>query len=170
MLLTGLEKDDIINPQNSKDSYFYFLESFWLRPLRQEPFMKYSKQRELILHTVLENPIHPTADTVYEQVRQVNPRISLGTVYRNLNFLSELGILKKISMPVGSDRFDGRLDDHYHMICDCCGQVFDVECDALQELDSQIMHLQGFQVLKHHLILSGICRDCRESQGKMAAG
>ncbi len=73
--------------------------------------MNYSKQRELILKTVIENPIHPTADTVYEQVRRENPKISLGTVYRNLNFLSEMGILRKISMPVGSDRFDGRLDE-----------------------------------------------------------
>ena len=126
--------------------------------------MKYSKQRELILQTVTENPIHPTADTVYEQVRQVNPKISLGTVYRNLNFLSEMGILKKISMPVGSDRFDGRLDEHYHMICDCCGQVFDVECASLEELDRQIMNRQGFQVMDHHLLLTGVCRECREGR------
>ena len=108
--------------------------------------MKYSKQRELILQTVTQNPIHPTADAVYEQVRRENPKISLGTVYRNLNFLSELGILRKIPMPVGSDRFDGRLDEHYHMICDCCGRVFDVECDSLQEMDRQIMLRQGFRL------------------------
>ena len=81
--------------------------------------MNYSKQRELVFQTVLQNPIHPTADAVYEQVRRENPKISLGTVYRNLNFLSEMGMLRKISMPVGSDRFDGRLDEHYHMACTC---------------------------------------------------
>ena len=80
--------------------------------------MNYSKQRELVLQAVLENPIHPTADGVYQQVRQQNPRISLGTVYRNLNFLAEMGMIRKISMPVGSDRFDGRLDQHDHMVVD----------------------------------------------------
>jgi len=124
--------------------------------------MNYSKQRELVLQTVLENPIHPTADDVYEQVRRKNPKISLGTVYRNLNFLSEMGMLKKISMPVGSDRFDGRLDEHYHMACTCCGRVFDVECSVFRELDRQIMDLRGFQVRDRHLLLTGLCRDCRE--------
>ncbi len=131
--------------------------------------MNYSKQREMIFKTVLENPIHPTADAVYEQVRRKNPKISLGTVYRNLNFLSEMGMLRKISMPVGSDRFDGRLDEHYHMTCTCCGKVFDVECGALEELDHQIMESQGFQVQKRHILLSGVCKDCREA-GKAPDG
>jgi len=131
--------------------------------------MNYSKQRELILRTVLENPIHPTADAVYELVRRENPRISLGTVYRNLNFLSEMGILRKISMPVGSDRFDGRLDEHYHMTCTACGRVFDVECGTLKDLDRRIMESQGFRVREHHLLLTGLCRECRAAAGEDAA-
>lgn len=123
--------------------------------------MNYSKQRELVLQTVLENPIHPTADDVYELVRRQNPKISLGTVYRNLNFLSEMGMLRKISMPVGSDRFDGRLDEHYHMACTRCGRVFDVECGALRELDRQILERHGFRVQDRHLLLTGLCRECQ---------
>ena len=125
--------------------------------------MNYSKQRELVFQTVLQNPIHPTADAVYEQVRRENPKISLGTVYRNLNFLSEMGMLRKISMPVGSDRFDGRLDEHYHMACTCCGRVFDVECGALEQPGSQLLETQGFQVQKRHLLLTGLCKDCQEA-------
>lgn len=123
--------------------------------------MNYSKQRELVLQTVLENPIHPTADDVYELVRRQNPKISLGTVYRNLNFLSEMGMLRKISMPVGSDRFDGRLDEHYHMACTRCGRVFDVECGALRDLDRQILERHGFRVQDRHLLLTGLCRECQ---------
>ena len=82
---------------------------------------------------------------------------------RNLNFLSEMGILRKISMPVGSDRFDGRLDEHYHMTCTACGRVFDVECGALKELDRQILENQGFWVQKRHLLLTGLCKECREA-------
>lgn len=124
--------------------------------------MNYSKQRELVLQTVLKNPVHPTANAVYRLVRRQNPKISLGTVYRNLNFLSEMGMLRKISMPLGSDRFDGRLDEHYHMACTRCGRVFDVECGALRELDRQIMALQGFEVKNRHLLLTGLCRECQE--------
>ncbi len=64
--------------------------------------MKYSRQRELILETVMENPVHPTADTVYAMVREQEPNISLGTVYRNLNLLAEQGILRRIPMPAAA--------------------------------------------------------------------
>lgn len=123
--------------------------------------MNYSKQRELVFQTVLENPVHPTANTVYRMVRRKNPKISLGTVYRNLNFLAEIGVLRKISMPVGSDRFDGRLDEHYHMACTRCGQVLDVEYEAMEELDRRILDHQGFEVQNRHLLLTGLCRECR---------
>ena len=66
-------------------------------------------------------------------------------------------------MPVGSDRFDGRLDEHYHMTCTRCGRVFDVECAALEDLDRQIMESQGFQVQQRHLLLTGLCKECREA-------
>ncbi len=125
--------------------------------------MKYSKQRELILQAVTESPVHPTADTVYERVRQENSKISLGTVYRNLNFLSKMGMIKKVAMPTGSDRFDSRLDEHYHMICDACGRVFDVECGSLDGLDRQLLEDRGFQVRSRHLLLTGLCRECREA-------
>ena len=69
--------------------------------------MRYSKQRELILNTVLQNKIHPTADDVYKLLRDEYPGLSLGTVYRNLNFLAEHDMLKKINVPNGSDCFDG---------------------------------------------------------------
>ena len=78
--------------------------------------MKYSKQRELIYEAVLQNPVHPTADNVYTLIREENPNVSLGTVYRNLNLLSDNGLLRKIAMPNAPDRFDGRIDEHYHMI------------------------------------------------------
>lgn len=127
--------------------------------------INYSRQRELVLQAVLEHPVHPTANTVYQLARRKDPKISLGTVYRNLNFLSEMGLLRKISMPVGSDRFDGRLDEHYHMACTCCGRVFDVECEALRGFDREILAGQGFEVREHHLLLTGVCRECREGAG-----
>ena len=78
--------------------------------------MKYSRQRELIYKTVMENPIHPSADTVYALVRKEQPTISLGTVYRNLNLLVREGMLQKISFPNVSDHFDGRLEEHCHIL------------------------------------------------------
>ncbi len=122
--------------------------------------MKYSKQRELVLETVMENPIHPTADTVYAMVREQEPNISLGTVYRNLNLLAEQGILRKIPMPAASDRFDGRTDPHYHIRCSGCGQLFDLPLAELAGLDEQLKNLPGFLVTGYQILFEGLCPEC----------
>lgn len=127
-----------------------------------EKNMKYSRQRELILSTVQSFPIHPTADTVYESVRQREPKISLGTVYRNLNQLSDVGILLKLPMPYGGDRFDGRLDDHLHIICSLCSAVSDIELSALSQLDTEVEHQTGYCVTGRTMVFSGICGECRK--------
>lgn len=124
--------------------------------------MKYSRQRELILSTVKSYPVHPTADTVYEAVRRQEPKISLGTVYRNLNQLSELGMLLKLPMPSGGDRFDSRLDEHLHIICSDCGAVSDIEPSALLQLDHDVEQQTGYAVTGRALVFSGICGKCRK--------
>ena len=74
--------------------------------------LKYSRQRESIKHYLMTTKEHPTADTVYLHVKKDFPNISLGTVYRNLNLLTDIGEAVKISTPNGGDRFDGRLEPH----------------------------------------------------------
>lgn len=126
--------------------------------------MKYSRQRELILETVCSNAIHPTADTVYEAVRQREPKISLGTVYRNLNQLSECGLLLKLPMPTGGDRFDGRLDEHLHIVCTGCGAVSDIDLNNLSTLDSEVEHQTGFTVKSKTMVFAGLCPECSYKQ------
>lgn len=122
--------------------------------------MKYSKQRELTLKTVRENKFHPTADDIYTILKPENPNLSLGTVYRNLNVLAENGIISKLLMPNGSDRFDGNICDHYHVVCSNCGKVFDIGFSIVEELDDKIKTLTGVTVTWHRLIISGVCEAC----------
>ena len=124
--------------------------------------MKYSRQRELVLAEVKSSREHPTADMVYAALKADNPSLSLGTVYRNLNLLAQMGQIHKIGMPEGSDRFDGRTDEHYHMLCQKCGRVYDVQLDTLSELDGQIQSQTGFLVHSHDLIVRGVCRTCQK--------
>ncbi|WP_059003746.1 Fur family transcriptional regulator [Bittarella massiliensis (ex Durand et al. 2017)] len=124
--------------------------------------MKYSRQRELVLAEVKSSREHPTADMVYAALKADNPSLSLGTVYRNLNLLAQMGQIHKIGMPGGSDRFDGRTDEHYHMLCQKCGRVYDVQLDTLSELDGQIQSQTGFLVHSHDLIVRGVCRACQQ--------
>jgi Fe2+ or Zn2+ uptake regulation protein len=127
--------------------------------------MKYSKQRELILETVLQNRIHPTADDVYALIRQKLPNISLGTVYRNLNLLAQNGDILKISVPNGSDRFDGCTQPHFHMICSECKTVLDVELPEWKSLEESIFEQTGFAVSRCELLFYGTCKECSKKQG-----
>jgi len=126
--------------------------------------MKYSRQRQAILEAVQRTNIHPTADDVYTMVRTEYPNISLATVYRNLNLLSELGEIRKIPMPGGSDRFDGRLMPHYHMCCQECGNVFDIYLEQIGQLDRYIQDTTGFHVGSLELMVRGVCPHCRQEK------
>ena len=126
--------------------------------------MNYSQQRNCILNIVVSNPIHPTAEQVYEIARRSYPNISLGTVYRNLNQLSEHGILKKICSSYGSVRFDGRTDPHFHMVCTHCGKVFDVELEELLSVKEKLSDMYGFDVINYEVSIQGICKECKNTE------
>lgn len=122
--------------------------------------MKYSHQREVIREYVQQNPVHPTADMVYSALKSNYPNLSLGTVYRNLNLLSELGELMKIRIADGSDRFDGRTDAHYHMVCEKCAKVFDIELGGLEGEIAAAAAQNGHKLTRVMLTLAGECAQC----------
>lgn len=123
--------------------------------------MKYSKQKELIKGFVLENLIHPTAENVYDNLKPNNPNLSLGTVYRNLNKLSQQGFIKKISVHNGKDFFDGNVSKHYHIICKCCNKVFDVNLDLENFINKQIKNQSDIAIIDHNLTINGLCIACQ---------
>ncbi len=97
--------------------------------------LKYSRQRESIKNYLALTHDHPTADTVYMHVREEFPNISLGTVYRNLNLLTDLGEAVKITVPDGGDRFDGNTQPHNHFVCTCCKRIMDLNMDMSSILE-----------------------------------
>ena len=126
--------------------------------------MNFSRQREIIYEQVRNFPVHPTAEEVYRALKNDNPHLSLGTVYRNLTQLSEAGMLLKIPIADGSDRFDGRTDRHYHMICEKCGRVFDVELDCLDAIPQTVLQSTGHHITRVTLNLKGVCAECSASE------
>ena len=122
--------------------------------------MKYSRQRELIRNAVIQNPIHPTADDVYSLVKQQEPNISLGTVYRNLNLLADQGELIRIRVPDGSDHYDARTEQHHHLLCEQCGRMFDIELGSMTELEKKLDQLSPFTVTGYDIFVKGLCSHC----------
>lgn len=123
---------------------------------------KYSKQREEILELVKESYTHPTAEEVYQELKKRNSTSSRGTVYRNLNLLAKNGIIEKISMQVGPDRYDYMRKSHHHAICRQCGNVFDFCFDIdVDELKSSIKSQTDLESISDSIIIEGICKKCK---------
>ena len=124
--------------------------------------MKYSKQRELILKTLQENVIHPTADEIYNIARKEMPSLSLATVYRNLNQLAENNVIRKIESLDGSVHFDHNLCNHYHFICTKCHKVYDVPYDVAPDLANKVLAKTGLWVENFDISFKGICQNCKK--------
>ena len=123
-----------------------------------------TKQREEVLNAVKILCNHPCAEDVYNCVLENNPNISKGTVYRNLNLLSELEEISKIQMPGNEpDRFDVRIDEHNHAYCRVCKSLFDIDLDDSLKVNKKIEE-SGFKVEKSQLILTGICKKCLDKE------
>ena len=117
-------------------------------------------QRSLTLETVQKLKSHPTADEIYTEISKKHPTISKGTVYRNLNQLSEDGKIQKMEIPGNADHFDHQCYAHYHVRCLECGRVFDVDMDSIPDLEKSIKNTQGFQFSGYDLMFKGICPEC----------
>ncbi len=122
-----------------------------------------SRQRKLILDIVASRHDHPTADQIYLDVRTQDSQISRGTVYRNLGILSENGEIANVKVPV-ADRYDSRLDRHYHMFCTSCKRVFDVPLEYQEQYDEQVEKETGFKISRHRLFFEGLCQECSLKQ------
>lgn len=122
--------------------------------------MRYSKQNEEILNIVLSSSNHPDARYIYNKVREKIPNISLGTVYRNLNILSDEWKIRKIILDDGNDRFDKTLCDHNHIRCSICGKVVDIKpiinSNELEKIETNT----GFKIIDSCFSITGICEDC----------
>lgn len=123
-------------------------------------------QRSLVLEAVKEMRSHVTADEVYDTIVKKYPSISRGTVYRNLNLLSNMGEIRKVEMPSGADRFEHQCQEHYHARCVKCGRVFDVEMEFIADLEKNIKDTHGFEFTSHDIIFKGICHKCKHDQLK----
>ena len=121
-----------------------------------------TSQRSLVLEAVNKLKCHATADEIYQEVTREHPNISKGTVYRNLNQLSDSGEIRKIETPGGADRFDHRCHDHYHVKCLRCGRVFDVDMEYITGLEGKIRDAHGFEFSGHDLMFRGICPECQK--------
>ena len=125
--------------------------------------MNYSRQREVILQTLKDNVVHPTAEYLYAILKEKEPNMSLATLYRNLNQLADNKIIKKIDGLESSSHYDHNTHEHYHFLCEECGRVFDVSSDIAPDIVKNIENETGFVVKGYDIAIHGTCKDCLEN-------
>lgn len=122
--------------------------------------LKYSRQREVIKDFLCARKDHPTADVVYMNVRQQYPNISLGTVYRNLTLLSEMGEITRLRVGDGVDHFDADTSPHNHFICSRCGSVIDLEMENIDYIQEAAEKNFNGRIDGYSAYFYGLCANC----------
>ena len=120
----------------------------------------YSKQREAILDVLRSTDTHPTANWIYEKVREKLPNISLGTVYRNLSSLTADGEIIKIEVGDGFEHFDGDISPHLHLYCRECGKILDQTLKS--DYITRVAKENGFKTDTTIYVAYGICTNCNK--------
>jgi len=125
-----------------------------------------TRQRQVVLEAVQSTMDHPTADWVYRQARRRLPRISLGTVYRNLKNLVEEGAIREIHTGGQPARFDGNTGRHYHIRCLGCGRVNDLPLSVDTRVEDEAGRAMNYRIVGHHVEVLGVCPLCQKAAAR----
>jgi Fur family ferric uptake transcriptional regulator len=134
----------------------------------QKP-IRMTRQRCVILDQLRKMKCHPSADEVYQRVREELPRVSLGTIYRNLDVLCECGLIQRLETAGTQRRFDGNAGEHYHVRCIVCDRIDDIELDVPDEIEQRAREAGDFDIVGHRLEFVGICPACRKARSQNAS-
>ena len=123
----------------------------------------YSRKRQAIYELLLSTDTHPSADWIYNSLKNTYPDLSLGTVYRNLKLLEKNGAVRSIATVGGSERYDARVSPHSHFVCKCCGRVTDVFLsEAVHRVIEHTKVDHAINIDSYSLIFYGKCDKCGE--------
>ena len=122
-----------------------------------------TQQRKTILNVLKNANMHPSADEIYEMVKQKLPRISLGTVYRNLEVLSKLGVIQVLELSGSLKRFDWDPNKHYHIRCIRCDCVENAPIAPMHQLENKLYESTVFEIIGHNLEFTGLCPKCTKN-------
>jgi Fe2+ or Zn2+ uptake regulation protein len=127
--------------------------------------LRMTNQREMILRELKKSKKHLTADELYERVKKFMPRISLATVYRNLEILSDLGMIRKLEISGRQKRFDSELEDHDHIYCVQCHRIENLDIGQNQ-VELAAVDTKGYVITGRRLEVTGVCPRCQKKMLK----
>ncbi|MDP4145392.1 MAG: Fur family transcriptional regulator [Bacillota bacterium] len=135
----------------------------------KEKGYKLTPQRRAVLDIIIKNDgKHLTAEELYDLVKVVCPEIGLATVYRTVQLLEEIGVIYKLDLNDGCNRYElvhqNENHQHHHLICTSCGTVIEVQGDLLENLEHIVEEKYDFAIKNHSVKFYGVCSDCIKKQ------
>lgn len=128
--------------------------------------LKITPQRIAIIQYLSNHHTHPTAEEVYENLKQKNPSLSKTTVYNTLDTLTKAGILYRLTICPTEHRYDINTTMHHHFICKKCRQIYDIDfqCPNVEKISKKVQN-KGHQIEEIHGYFKGICKKCLQKRG-----
>ena len=123
---------------------------------------KVTTQRLAICKFILNRNDHPTAEVIYQELRDEYPTISLGTVYKTLHLLKELRLIQELGFNKGSIRYDPDMELHINMICSKCGKIYDYKAEKVEKLWSAILSDLDIKPKGQRIDIYYECDDCKK--------
>ena len=126
----------------------------------REKGFKVTIQRLAICNYILSRKDHPTAEQIYQKLRDKHPTISLGTIYKTLHLLKDLGLIQELGFNEGSVRYDPDMEIHINMVCSRCGKISDYKAENVENLWSTIISDLRIKPTGHRIDIYYECEDC----------
>lgn len=124
--------------------------------------LKHTKQREAILDVFLKATGHITGEALYQRVRKSHPQIGYTTVHRTMKLLCDAGLASERHFEGGVTSYEIEHAHHDHIICVRCNKIVEFECEAIEQLQDEIVAREGFKLLHHRHELYGLCPECQK--------
>ena len=118
-----------------------------------------TKQRAAVLRA-LGDGTHLSAETILERVRAEMPAVSLGTIYRTLDILHEIGLVQIFSVGGGAARYEAALEKHHHLLCSTCKELINVQADGIAEIARDVARREHYSDIDFALTVVGRCSAC----------
>ncbi|MEB3102140.1 Fur family transcriptional regulator [Ferviditalea candida] len=124
--------------------------------------IRMTPQRHAILSYLMNERSHPSADEIYKALEHNFPSMSVATVYNNLKVFIDYGLVRELTYGDDASRYDADMSEHYHAICERCGEITDFDYPRLKAVEEAAFEQTGFQPDGHRLEIYGICKQCAD--------
>lgn len=131
--------------------------------LRYEGY-KVTPQRVAIYEVLHGRTDHPTAETIYRELHEENPTMSLATIYKTMDIFAKIGLVQIINVGNDSCRYDWDTHEHSHLVCTCCHRVDDLDGLNISAMVKTVEEISGYKIHDHHLLFDGLCPACCKAQ------